>query len=304
VKKFPDEEGGYNLNAAIYFINDDFDKAFELYQKIYRKDPNDPWINKQLGIIHCYLKNDYLTGIPYLIKGSFMPAYPGGKMQSFGWLADAYMSIGDYEKAMLLSMRDLNYESSCRNLYSAFYNYTVQGKYEQCLNFLDSISTNSVCDNYDPFYFITHINNGDFEKAGQFTNVDSSTWEIRYHIAYLKIKSGNVKEGKNLLNELIFDIEAHHFKREVIGGRLWLFDYQFHLAEIYSLLGEKKKVLKSLKKCEERGFWYGHHDEMMSSPVFDGLKDDPEFIAIYERAQKEKIAIRAKVREMKEYGEH
>jgi TolB-like protein len=302
VKKFPDDMLGYKLNAGICLMNHDFDKALELYQISYSKSPNDSWINIQLGRIHCILKNDYLTGIPYLIKGSFMPAYPG--KPSFRWLADAYMSIGDYEKAMLLSMRDLSYESSCRNVYSAFYNYTVQGKYEQCLNFLDSISTMSVCDNYDPFYFITHIINGDFEKASHFTTVDSSMWEIRFHIAYLEIKSGNAKEGKILLNELLFDMEANHFKREYIGGRTSLFDSQFRLARVYSLLGEKKNVLKSLKKCEGKGFWYGHHDEMMSSPIFDGLKDDLEFIAIYEKTQKEKAAIRAKVREMEEYEEY
>jgi len=37
-------------------------------------------------------------------------------------------------------------------------------------------------------------------------------------------------------------------------------------------------------------------------PFFESFKDDPEFQAIVKRAQEEKAAIRAQVREMEERG--
>jgi len=38
-------------------------------------------------------------------------------------------------------------------------------------------------------------------------------------------------------------------------------------------------------------------------PLFESLRDDPEFQAIIKQAQEEKAALRAQVREMEERGE-
>ena len=75
------------------------------------------------------------------------------------------------------------------------------------------------------------------------------------------------------------------------------------MAITYSLLGDTEKAIELLKECEKRGFWYGRHDEMMILPVFDNLKNDPEFLGIYQRVQKEKAEIRAKIQELEEKGE-
>jgi hypothetical protein len=58
-----------------------------------------------------------------------------------------------------------------------------------------------------------------------------------------------------------------------------------------------------LKAAEKRGFMNGSHDYMMIGPLFESLKNDPEFIKIYQRAQKEKAEIRAKIREAEQRGE-
>ena len=42
---------------------------------------------------------------------------------------------------------------------------------------------------------------------------------------------------------------------------------------------------------------------MMHPIYFESLNNDPEFIGIYERVQKEKTEIRAQIREMEEQAE-
>ena len=42
---------------------------------------------------------------------------------------------------------------------------------------------------------------------------------------------------------------------------------------------------------------------MIYDPMFENLMDDPEFKAIVKKAQEEKAAIRAQVKEMEERGE-
>ncbi|TDI64592.1 MAG: hypothetical protein E2O88_11210 [Bacteroidetes bacterium] len=46
----------------------------------------------------------------------------------------------------------------------------------------------------------------------------------------------------------------------------------------------------------------GWHDLIETYPLFENLRDDPEFKAIVKRAQDEKAALRAQVREMEERG--
>ena len=114
----------------------------------------------------------------------------------------------------------------------------------------------------------------------------------------MKIESGNIDVGYKLLHEVKSELEAN-FKNESRWGAEW----QFWLAVVYAKLGDKEKALEWLSVCEKKGFWFGSHDYMMNGPVFESLKNDPEFIGIYQRAQKEKADIRAKIKELEEKDE-
>jgi len=128
--------------------------------------------------------------------------------------------------------------------------------------------------------------------------VDSSNWVLKFWTAHMEIKIGNLAEGKKLLTEVKSEVDAYPNK-----SNNNLFDWQIWKALTCEKLGEKEKALEWLKGCEERGFWYGSHDWMMLFPVFESLKNDPEFIGIFQHVQKEKAEIRAKIKELEEKGE-
>ena len=85
-----------------------------------------------------------------------------------------------------------------------------------------------------------------------------------------------------------------------IWNRDWL--TLLHLAIIHALKEEREESLQYLSDAAKLGFKLGWHDLIETYPFFENLRDDPEFKAIVKRAQDEKTALRAQVREMEERG--
>ena len=67
--------------------------------------------------------------------------------------------------------------------------------------------------------------------------------------------------------------------------------------------GDRDEALKYLAEYAKLGFRSGDHDFILIDPFFESLRDDPEFQAIVKKAQEEKAALRAQVREIEERGE-
>ena len=91
-------------------------------------------------------------------------------------------------------------------------------------------------------------------------------------------------------------------------------DNYYDLARIYAFQGDREKALKNLTEYAKGfnigtdfllidSYFMGWHDFILIDPFFERLRDDPEFQAIVKRAQEEKAALRAQVREMEERGE-
>ena len=61
-------------------------------------------------------------------------------------------------------------------------------------------------------------------------------------------------------------------------------------------------LYKYLAEYAKGGFVFGWHDFILIDPMFESLRDDPEFKAIVQKAQDEKAALRAQVRQMEADG--
>ncbi len=296
ISEHPGRAEGYKVKAGIQYMEGDYDRSFETYQKALEIDPKNSYAHLQLGRLYCYIKNDYINGITHLIKSVELPP-EYGLQTDFYYISEAYMSIGDYQKAMYWARRQFDYEANCNSAWNIIRVFTRQGTEERSLSFMDSICRNQLCENCDPMYYLIYSLQGNTEKAAQYSNIDSTWGFFRQNEAHLSIQAGNTGKGQKILHELIKEIEDP----ATLKAR-GLYDWQFALAETYSILGEKKKAIKWLKECEKRGFWHGNHDAMMVFPFFENIRDDPEFIAIYQRVQKEKAEIRTKVKELDEKG--
>ena len=83
-------------------------------------------------------RNDYVKGVPWIVKGTKLPPLPGE--EPYFWpIMDAYTNIGDYENAMEWSTRALKFAANCENISTYFEIYGLQKSHQQSLHFLDSI---------------------------------------------------------------------------------------------------------------------------------------------------------------------
>ncbi len=76
----------------------------------------------------------------------------------------------------------------------------------------------------------------------------------------------------------------------------------FLLSKVYAFRGDRNEALNYLTEYANLGFSFGWHDFILIDPFFESLRDDPEFKAIVKKAQDEKTALRAQVRQMEADG--
>jgi class 3 adenylate cyclase/TolB-like protein len=295
IRKFPESYAGYLVMGDLhYWESGNYEEAFKYYWKAYTIEPNIHWINVQLGNIYCYVKKDYVKGLPYLIRGGELPPMPGTQT-FFLWVAMAFRSIGDYEKALQWSSRALDHSQTDEHLQYVLLDHILLDMESQFLFLLDSLCGGAVFKNCYKLYFYAHVHHGNIEQAAELMeNVNlGREWLVGYWIANLNLKIGDSQEAKDLLDNLKKEIQAYYVEGKIV----WYPWPAFMLACVHELLGDKQAALEWLRKWERTGFLFGTHDLMMKPGYFESMRNDPEFIALYERVQKEKAEIRALVRE-------
>ncbi len=125
------------------------------------------------------------------------------------------------------------------------------------------------------------------EQGSKFGRLDT------LYIVYLYKKLGNEEEASEILNRSSVD--------KLTKNRDW--QTLVLLSVVHALKEEREEALQYLSDAAKLGFKGGWHDLIETYPFFENLRDDPEFKAIVKRAQDEKAALRAQVREMEERGE-
>jgi len=179
----------------------------------------------------------------------------------------------------------------------------IDGDWEKALDFLDSIIIVAprCTKTYNIYRFRIHSCQKEFDQAEEnlnlyFENGNKPGLEDSIILASMYKELGREKEALIILNSSRISYEKR------LAKNADFFTY-YYLSVIHSILGEKEEALKYLSESAELGFIWGYHDFVEIHPPFEKLWDDPKFKAIVKRAQDEKAAIRAQVREMEERGE-
>ena len=161
------------------------------------------------------------------------------------------------------------------------------------------------------YKFYTHLALKEFDQAEQQINQLSELggtfylndrFEYPHYIgdsvllAYMYKELGRENDARTIL-----DNSRKNLENELAEDKLW-FTY-LYLSFAHAVLDEKEKALDYLSNAGELGFQDGYHDLIQIHPIFENLRDNPEFKAIVKRAQQEKAAERAQIQEMIESGE-
>ena len=117
---------------------------------------------------------------------------------------------------------------------------------------------------------------------------------LRIDMVYVYYKLGRKDESNEILNDKIQKLQTLDYKNK------W--DY-LGLSRIYAFKGDRSKAIDYLSEYSKRDFSGGWHDFILIDPLFENLRDDPQFKAIVQQAQEKKAALRTQVNEMIERGE-
>ena len=140
-----------------------------------------------------------------------------------------------------------------------------------------------------PFYASILVK--DFEKAKQYYDQMQDTEGLATLIAYVYYKLGRIAEAEKICIEELLKLQS-----SVDEDRS---SYEYALASIYAIQGDHEKALEHLTEFAEI-----ESDEfILIDPLFESLRDDPEFLAIVKKVQKEKAELRDQIKEMEERGE-
>jgi TolB-like protein len=288
----------YWIRGFAYQQLKEYDFALNDYIKTVELAPNFPdGAYGSITHIYFYIKHDYLGGLKFIRK--YFQEAPEG-----AW--HFYTDIGDYAKAKEYAMKVIGYGNYFYGIHFYSYLLAVEGKNQKALIFIDSI-----CGEDDRFpvrcyiekwYHYLHLK--EFKRAKKYYDllVNNGRRIAQYdsaRLAYMYKELGKDDLAIETLNRLRGSLE-NMLKENREDSKAYALNL---LPSVHALLNNKEEALKYLAEYAKVGFIGGEQDFIKYSPVYDNIRDDPEFIAIIKREQDNKAAIRAKVREMEEQGE-
>jgi tetratricopeptide (TPR) repeat protein len=286
--------GSCNRNAGNY------DLSISNYLKAIDLSPNDWWSNFVLGDMYINNKSDIVKGLPYMQKAyDLCTEERGGMYRAIG---ASYFHIDDFDKAEYYYKRALEFEIGCGIVMSYGWLYHNKGLFQKALDIEDSLCKVMDCPvicNIQKFY--THLYLRNYEEALKHYNLyleeglHGSNHLHMITLAHVLRELGRLTESNELLEQVQSEVESSSKDYETANSKI-------HLAMISAMKNDKDNAIKYLKEFESFGYsiWF---NEIKIFPVFESLWDEPEFIALVDRIDKEKANIRAAIRQMELKGE-
>jgi TolB-like protein len=303
----PEYSGAYWIRGFAYEMMQEYDLALKDYFKVVELTPNHHSVYMGLFRIYFRHKKDYLKA--WISVNKYIEEEP---LQGHDDAGHLYGHIGEYEKAEYHFYKLIQSEHLYWPIHYYCHTLGVQGKHQEVLNFLDSISE-SFCNRSEEYKYLCYWKKWiysvllkEFELADNYYNllVDSAGgirgfWsEDSIKLAYMYRNL-----GRDSLAEITLDKIRRSFEymlRTNPKGHYPL----IAMPSIYALLDDKKKAISYLSEIIEQEYVVGGiQDELKNSPLYENLWGDPEFEALVKRMQEDKAAIRAQIREMEKRGE-
>jgi len=303
IELFPEFSGGYQNKGNIFMLTNQLDSAYKYLNIGYSKSPNDPWTNLVLGQYYENKENNSVKALPY-----YQRAYElGGEewAEINGNIGQLFLNIGEYTKAEKYFKHALKLRQECLYIFQISWTYMIEENYEKMTHFLDSICSITTCEqNCNEIRCNYHMMRKEYEEAEKYYEQYLSTgggspvgmFLLNLWAAYIYKETGREQKAYKTLSSLENIIE-----QRLSPNTKWFFLILSSMS--FAIQNDHKESLRYLNEAVNIGLKGGFHDFFPICPIYEDLWDDPEFKAIIKRAQDEKAAIRAQLKEMEEHGE-
>jgi TolB-like protein len=297
IKLDPKEGYGYWILGSCYEQTGLFDLSIENYLKATELLPHVPGPHMHLGSLYITKKQNVKVGLPHLIRS--LELRPMDELNQLV-ASECYYYIGDYEKAKEHAMNSfiLGEKYTCWGIRCYYNALSAQDNMIDDLHLLDSICKITNCKNFcNTMYWSLSMGWNDFDQAekdydqmieagGRLGLFDS------IFLAYMYKKLGRNEDYQMIIDycrtrcEDLLDNDRNNYYN--IGN----------LIPLYAILDEKEKVLKYLSEFEKTGFHFNIFEDIETSPIYENIREDPEFKIIINRVHEKKTMIQAQIREI------
>ena len=294
----PNNPAANNRKARYYQISSgQSDLAIQHYLKSLQYNPNSIGNNMFIGQVYCLQKRDIRKGYPYLQKA--MELIGKGSESAFN-MGSSLIRLGEYRKTEIYARRLIHANGSCRGIWQYNNILISEGNFNKALDLTDSICPLLDCDLmcYD-WYIRLYAYLREFKKAEKYINKwETTAGEKMYNpiVGYVYHKLGRTKEA-----EETFDVYVENNESKANINLYWQ-GINYGLAQIYAFQNMKHEALQFIEAIGKNVMNIHRFEMMINDPMFDNLRDDPEFKRIMKLMQEEKATVKAQIKEMEERG--
>jgi TolB-like protein/Tfp pilus assembly protein PilF len=291
----------YTWRGQFFLLNGDYQKAIKEFEKALQYNPNDERAFRGLGVIYWDVLDDLPKAIQYFQKalergrGEFYPIY----VSNLGLL---YGQTGFKELAEQYYKKRLNVDGDSADYYVrlAFLERSYQNSefalelYEKAIRIDSSALTvyefYSEVGNYQKQYdaymeFIRRL-----ERAGEV-----NAFHNLHRLGYVCWMLDKYDEARAYFNEQIrFSEESIRLNRSAGYSKTPHYD----LAGVYAFLGQREKAYQYLREWETRkSFPLWWVSLFQTDPMFDSIRNEPEFQQILQDVEAKYQAEHEQVRQ-------
>jgi tetratricopeptide (TPR) repeat protein len=195
---------------------------------------------------------------------------------NFNKLSQAYLGAGFDEKARYYNEEALrwNNDSSEYNFWVSLINYAF-GDYEAVLEFSYKVLEKNPLDTaHLEFIAMAFIMEHQYDSAlvyyTKLESLDHGLWNPRW-FGYTLIQNGEVAKGERYIDE------AYVYFQELLDRETFSMTAYIPLGEIYAYRGEKEKAIEQLRTLARQDGVDLYHPSFQRSPLWDNIRNEPEF---------------------------
>jgi tetratricopeptide (TPR) repeat protein len=263
---------------GLYYWNFDNSKAIEATNKALELNPNDFKVYFQNSHIYTYNEADFVKAIDNcnraasLHRGFFLPAI-------LRRLSSAYNYAGFFDQAIFYSQEALKLDDNAADHYMrlGISEYLQTGKVEKAIEILKK--GYAIDSTYGPVlkelshkYMLLGQNEEalHYLKEHAKTRVIGQQFQLRFGYIYWQL--GNKEKAEDYFNE----VSAYYNRINELG--LPLIGSSLNLARVYAFRGEKEEAYKILRTYIQSQVIPSHIvADIKGNPIFNGIRDEPEF---------------------------
>jgi tetratricopeptide (TPR) repeat protein len=275
------DDEAYRIRAQVYRAKGDILKAKENYETALNINPNNALALSSAGWFYIYHLNDYVNGLSSYHKAAGVERSPYLAVILRN-IAKVYLEFGFIDKANYYNQEATILDTDSLQYYSLLASIVSrQGDQAGCLKYrLKVYSMDTVNSLNLRFLGKLYMDLGQFEEAIKYFEkyLEASNGLIGshgYRIGYAYWNAGNEEKANYHFNENLHFLNRQNELRTSTSHLKYSY---FCLAKTYAFLGEEDKAFENLRIFNHKQtIPYYMVQDIKKTPLFNNIRDEPEF---------------------------